>query len=517
MAALARHRTGSAALQRRWLAAVLVFSLVLAGLAWKRAGSDEPSIAGDGAERAALQDPDVRAHLQRHGYDRVRVLPLDGRTVRVSFFEGRRVVLEAAVSPDGRVRNAIRYDERFVRLGSEVGQRPAVLFALVAMFVLATLRLPLRSRANFDAVALAGVVVPVVLMNERFLEWSVLAGVVLLAYLALRCAAVALGPATQPGGEWLLDRLPRHIARLCVGAAAGALALLSIPGGIVSDVAFASLAGATEVLHGVLPYGNLPQEELVHGDTYPLFAYLAYVPAALAAPVNDAFDSLDSALWITTGFALVAAAALARAAGSRVALAFLAFPPVMIAASAGSNDVVAAGFVALALAVPVHGGRSTAALAAAGWVKLAPLALLPLWVARYRSRAAVWAAAGITALVGLAVLALGGPSGFADMLDALSFQAERGSLLSPWTLLGAGGAQIVFQAAVAAGIALACMRVWRDRELAADPRRMAALGAAILLGVQLAASYWSYTYLAWVFPLVAVALLTPSRPPEPSV
>jgi hypothetical protein len=61
------------------------------------------------------------------------------------------------------------------------------------------------------------------------------------------------------------------------------------------------------------------------------------------------------------------------------------------------------------------------------------------------------------------------------------------------------------------------MRVWRDRELAADPRRMAALGAAILLGVQLAASYWSYTYLAWVFPLVAVALLTPSRPPEPSV
>ena len=36
---------------------------------------------------------------------------------------------------------------------------------------------------------------------------------------------------------------------------------------------------------------------------------------------------------------------------------------------------------------------------------------------------------------------------------------------------------------------------------------MAALGAAVLLAVQLAANYWSYTYLAWVFPLLAVALL----------
>jgi hypothetical protein len=450
--------------------------------------------------------------VRRHGYDRVRVLPLDRRTVRVSFFDGRRVVLEAAVTPDGEVPHVIRYDEGFVRLGSGVGQRPAILVALVAMFLLATLRLPLRRRANLDAVALAGFVVPVMLMNERYLEWSVLASVLLLVFVALRCVAVALGPASMPPGEWLLDRLPRHIALLCVGAAAAALVLLSIPGGLVSDVAFASLAGATEVLHGVLPYGNLPQEELVHGDTYPLLAYLAYVPAALAAPVNDAFDSLDSALWISTGFALAAAAALARAAGRRVALAFLAFPPVMIAASAGSNDVVAAAFVALALALPVHGGRSTAALAAAGWVKLAPLGLLPLWMARYRSWPALVAAAATTALVGAAVLTLGGPGGFADMVDALSFQAERGSLLSPWTLLDAGGAQIVFQAAVVAGIALACMRVWGDRELAADPRRMAALGAAILLGIQLAASYWSYTYLAWVFPLIAVALLTRSRP-----
>jgi hypothetical protein len=75
---------------------------------------------------------------------------------------------------------------------------------------------------------------------------------------------------------------------------------------------------------------------------------------------------------------------------------------------------------------------------------------------------------------------------------------------------------VVFQAAVIAAVAGITLRVWSDRGLATDPRRMAALGAAILLAVQLAANFWTYTYLAWAFPLIAVALLTPSRPPAPS-
>jgi hypothetical protein len=52
---------------------------------------------------------------------------------------------------------------------------------------------------------------------------------------------------------------------------------------------------------------------------------------------------------------------------------------------------------------------------------------------------------------------------------------------------------------------------------------MAALGGAVLIGVQLAANHWSPTYLAWVFPLLAVALLggsragpRPARPPAPA-
>jgi hypothetical protein len=145
-------------------------------------------------------------------------------------------------------------------------------------------------------------------------------------------------------------------------------------------------------------------------------------------------------------------------------------------------------------------------------VKLAPFAAVPLWVAAARRKSVALAgAASVTLAVGVALLALGGPTAYRELLAAVSFQAERGSLQSPWSVLGAGGVQVVFQAAVVAGIAGACIAVWRDRAFAADPRRVCALGAAALLAVQLAANYWTYTYLAWVFPLVAAALLTGRR------
>jgi hypothetical protein len=49
--------------------------------------------------------------------------------------------------------------------------------------------------------------------------------------------------------------------------------------------------------------------------------------------------------------------------------------------------------------------------------------------------------------------------------------------------------------------------VRRDRRLAGDPARLAALTGAILIGVQLSANYVTFAYLPWIFPPVAVALL----------
>jgi hypothetical protein len=507
------------AISRTLVAALALFVLAFVALTALRDESDGSRLEPTQAEAAALNAPEVRTALA-NGFTRVQTMALDEDTVRVSFFDGPRAVAEAAVDPDGGVQTMITHDGLHARLGSDVGQRPPVLIGLVVLFLAATLRLPLTRRENFDAAALAAVVVPIVLVNERYLEWSAFAGAVLLAYLIWRCLTLAAGrAASQVPGRWVMDSLPGRTTGLLAAGAAIGLVLLSIPGGLPSDVGFGSLAGATELLDGRLPYGNLHAGELVHGDTYPLLAYLAYVPAALVGPVRDGFDSLESALWVATAFALAAALLLGRAGGRRAAIAFLAFPPVMVAASSGSNDVIAAAFVAGALAWGARPGASSAAIALAGWVKLAPLALIPLWLARCRDQGALRALAALAAVTGAVaggVLWLGGPEGFADAARALSFQSERGSPMSVWALIEMPIAQIAFQAVVLTGMALAVVQVWRDRTLAADPRRMAALGAAVLLGIQLAANHWSVTYLAWVFPLVAVALLTPARSQEPA-
>ena len=109
------------------------------------------------------------------------------------------------------------------------------------------------------------------------------------------------------------------------------------------------------------------------------------------------------------------------------------------------------------------------------------------------------------------VVALGGTGGLGDMLHAISFQAERGSLLSIWSLWGARGPQLLLQAALVTLVVLGAARARRDQAFARDPRRVAALSAAILLGLQIVANYWTYAYLPWVFPLIALALLCEPR------
>src|SRR5688572_5950429 len=258
VAVLTRHRAGLRAPGPTALIALAAFCIALAALVWLRPESEPSSRPSDSTAHAAVfTDPVARQHLARVGFDDVRTMPLDDESLRVSFFNGRRIVLEAAVTADGRVGSMIRYDEGYVRMGSEVAQRLPVLIGLLTMFGLATLRLPLRRIENLDVLALSAFVVPIVLMNARYLEWSVLTACVPLAYLTVRCAVVGLGTGQPAPAQWLFDRLPRGVGRLTVAVAAVALALLSIPGGLVGDVALASMAGATKVLDGALPYGNL--------------------------------------------------------------------------------------------------------------------------------------------------------------------------------------------------------------------------------------------------------------------
>jgi hypothetical protein len=266
----ARFDLGAA---RAAVGVVAAFAIAVALLAALHGGGG-PShrLPHDRAVRAALDDASVREYLGGEGFTRERVTPIDDRLVRVSFFDGPRIVLEAAVAPDGRIASKILHRAGEARVGGEVAQRPLVLALLIAVFALATAALPVWTLRNLDLIAVLSFVVPVLLMNARLLEASVFASYPPLAYLCLRCAYVAFRPGRS--------------------AVAG------------TPLAFASMAGATKLTHGALPYGQLAQGELVHGDTYPLLAYAAYVPAALVTPVKTGFDQLDGALWVATAFAL---------------------------------------------------------------------------------------------------------------------------------------------------------------------------------------------------------------------
>ena len=538
MAVLSKARAAFPPLRpTRGLVVVLAVFLAALALLTLLHGRDEGSsrrLSGEEAVAAALRDPPSRFALTKSDYTRYRTTPIDDRLMRVSFFDGPQIVLDVAVAPDGTIRNRIPYSANYIRVGSEIGQDPFVLLLLTFAFVLAVARSPLEGRRNRDVAALISFSVPVMLVNARLFEASVVAAVVPLAYLMVRCLRVGFaGSGETESFSPLWDEIttgwhPRGRMRALIAttvAAAVVMALLTVPGGLVSDVAFASMAGATELTHGLLPYGHLPQNELVHGDTYPLLAYALYVPAALVSPVKGAFDNLDGGLWVALAMALAGAVAMfaagrrhsetrSSAAGLRMALAWLTFPPVMIAASSGSNDVAAGAVIAIAAALLARPAWSALAVTFAGWIKLAPFFALPVIVARARGRELVRALAA-TALLSAAVVgwivALDGIGGVGDMLNALSFQAERGSLLSPWSLIGWHPAQLAFQAGVLTLICVAAVRAARDRSIASNPRRVAALAAGIVLALQLGAGYWSYTYLAWVFPLIAIALLAERR------
>jgi peptidoglycan/LPS O-acetylase OafA/YrhL len=87
--------------------------------------------------------------------------------------------------------------------------------------------------------------------------------------------------------------------------------------------------------------------------------------------------------------------------------------------------------------------------------------------------------------------------------DTISYQSGRGSPFSVWGLWGGLGlAQHLVQGA-AAGLALAVAFVPRRRGLT----EVAALGAAVLIALQLGISHWFYLYIPWFFPLVMLALV----------
>jgi Glycosyltransferase family 87 len=519
--------------RRRRLLVVSLGVLVLSAAALTIARSTpHPSLPAPTAIRAALHDPATGQLLGRQHYTRIAVAPVDGETTRVSFLAGSRVVVEAAVGNRGQVEQVQGFQANHLPYGNWLAYRPALLVCVGALFVLMAAVAPLPRLRNLDAAAVLLLAAPVVLLAHQAVAMAVV--LVALLYLIARLSWLAVGSpgapaASQPLIDFITGRLTARerirLLRLLLAAVVLVYLIISVtsPGPI--DVIVGVMEGATKLIQGVLPYGHMPGD-VMHGDTYPLFSYVLYTPLALVAPVHSSWDGVDVALAFAALVAVAVAAGLFRAAagkalrgerrpdqceeaGLRAALVWLTFPPLLVTVSTGTTDVVLAALVAFAILLWRRPGVSSALLAAAAWFKLAPLAILPLWLAPLRGRSLARAVIGfgsVTVLMCLLLIGLGGVRGPESMLHAVDFQFSRQSPQSVWAILDARWAQPIAQALVLSLIVTFGLCFHARPELGVSRQRIAAASAATLIAVQLVADYWAFLYLAWVIPLLALTV-----------
>jgi hypothetical protein len=175
--------------------------------------------------------------------------------------------------------------------------------------------------------------------------------------------------------------------------------------------------------------------------------------------------------------------------------------------------------VAALLVITSAPGRGIAA-ALAGLTKFAPLALAPLFLRgvgpswpRRRSLLTYVLAFGVTVVVVMLPVILN-HNVHAFWEDTIVYQADRVAPFSVWGFYGGLGLEQHLIEGAAVALALAVAFVPRERGLV----EVSALGAAVVIALQLAANYWLYSYILWFFPLVIVAVFGsfPARHEEPA-
>ncbi len=294
---------------------------------------------------------------------------------------------------------------------------------------------------------------------------------------------------------------------------------LNVTNSNVIDVGYAGVIGADKVLHGKHLYGNWPRDN-AQGDTYGPVNYYAYVPFRSVFGWSGTWDDLPAAHAAAIAFDLLTLIGLfflgrmirGPSLGIVLAYGWAAYPFTLYTLSSNSNDTLVALLIVAALLVLRWAPARGALGALAGLTKFAPLALAPLllrgvddWSARRRAaRSAVLfsVAFALTALVVMLPVLLDGNL-HAFWRDTIQYQSNRGSPFSVWGLWGGLGVEQRLVQGAAAALAIMVAVVPRRRGII----EVAALGAAVLIALQLGISHWFYLYIPWFFPLVLIALV----------
>jgi hypothetical protein len=370
--------------------------------------------------------------------------------------------------------------------------------------------------ANLDLLVLLGFGVSNFFFNRAEIGVSVPLQYPVLVYLLGRALWIGLrgrGEGFRPvwPASWLLIA-----ALFLIGFRAG----LDVADSGVIDVGYAGVVGADRVAHGEPLYGNFPKG-VSQGDTYGPVNYYAYVPFEAIWPWHGRWDDLPAAhaaalLFDLATFALLVLLGLrirpgpqGRKLAATLAFGWAAYPYTAFALESNANDtLVGALLVATLLALARPAARGALA-SLASLTKFAPVVLVPM-LATYRPRlrstlifGGVFLTTSVVAMLWPAI-----DPGLHTFWDrTIGYQAGRDSPFSIW---GQVPSLEPLRIAILVGVGLLAIA------LAFRPKRktltqVAALSAALIIGVQLTAQHWFYLYIVWFYPLLLVAFSTRPR------
>jgi hypothetical protein len=496
---------------------------------------EETNLTQARAIRIARRDPDFGEQRSRYGPLEATATAEPG-TWKVDFYAGGDERVQVIVDDaTGAIREswtgyqiawqmARGYPDQF---GHKLNA-PYVWLPLAAIFLLGLLDFRRKLRVvHLDLLVLLSFGISEIYFNAGNIGLSVPLAYPPLLYLLARMIWVGFrGP-----GEGLRPSAP--LVWLAVGGAflMGFRIALNIADSGVIDVGYAGVIGADHLTHGQAIWNNFPSDNSF-GDTYGPFNYSAYVPFELALPWSGSWDALPAAHAAAIFFDLATVAGLfmmgrrlrpGRAGthlGVILGFAWAAYPFTDYALQSNSNDTLVAALLVWALVLFASPVWRAALLGLSIATKFASLPLAPLFAAgesglltrepgerpwRPRLRSVALFAAALVGTLGLMLALPVVEPGLGTFWErTVESQIDRTSPFSIWgqepSLEWLQTALKAFAVALAVTVAF----VPRRRSLG----QVAALGAAVIIAVELTAEHWFYLYIPWFFALVLAGLVT---------
>ena len=398
-------------------------------------------------------------------------------------------------------------------------------------------RRPLRM-LHLDLLVLLAFGASHVFFNRGEIETSVPLAYPVLLYLLGRLLWAGFRPRERRAPrDRLLPLVPPTWLLVALVVLVGFRVGLNVIDSNVIDVGYAGVIGADRIADGDPLYGPGFSEDVERGDTYGPLTYLAYVPFEQVLPWGGSWDDLPAAHAAAIAFDLITLLGLVVLGrrlrpglggyelGIALGYAWATYPYALFALQTNSNDGLVAMCTVLALlALTLAPSRRGLAGAARGVAvglgtsaKFAPLLLAPLFARGLewggltrRTREVVFFALALALVVGAAVLPFVPDGGLRELYDrTVGYQAGRPSPFSIW---GQSDSLEWLQTTVKAGaVGLAVLVGFVPRRR--GPLQVAALGAAVIVALQLGVTHWFYLYVSWFAPLALVALLGPYRGP----